>query len=259
VQVAICAPVWGRPDVTEIFWVGAKRLLDSWRPHTTQIYVAGDEPVHRDLAEKHGGRFLDLPNRPLGRKASTLVETAWKDGAEYVLSLGSDDVVHPSLGAQYLQAMTDDRAYVGLQGCYMVEPRTCRAMRLDGHANVALRWGETIGAGRLLSRRVLDKVHGRPWPDGVMKGMDWRMTIRLQYAGITTQKFGTDLTIPLTTDAYLVDIKGSGSMWGFDHVARHTHVTRSAAYGPIVDGLPEAGMIHALEPEKCHACGQPLA
>jgi len=219
-----------------------------------QVYVAGSEQEHKDLAAQYGGTYVECENQPLGRKASTMVERAWKDGADYVISVGPDDFFSPALLEEYRRAIDDGVTYAGCRGCYMIEPLTRRGMLMTGHAN-RLRWGETIGAGRLLSRRVLDAVEGRPWPDPVKQGMDWRMTLRLQRVGIT----GIDRGFAMTPESFLVDVKSDGNMWSFNHVARHTHVTQSADYDAILTALPEEPLIRALEGHKCEACGQMIA
>ena len=250
-RIAIISAVWGRPLTTRLWWLACTRLREQWAPHTVDVFVAGSEPVHEAMAEEFGGRWIEHANL-LGQKLSVAVEHAWYAGADYVVALGSDDVVAPTLAKQYRTTMEAGAQYFGLQGCYMIEPVTRRAMALRGHAS-KLRWGETVGAGRCISRAVLDKVHGRPWPDQMTRGADWRMTLNLQKHGIA----GTDAVLDLQAGAPLIDVKGATNMSKFDHVAQHTHVTAPAEYAPLVAQLPanEQEIIHMLERACCPTCG----
>lgn len=217
------------------------------------MFVSGNEWQHRDMAKKNGGIWIECPNE-LGQKFNVTTEAAWKWGADYVMILGSDDVVSPKLGDAYLQRFLSGFSYMGLRGCFMAEPVSKRALYLAGHASRA-RIGETVGAGRTLSRKTLDAVNGRPWPESFSRGADFRMTMRLQSRGIK----GTDAVIETgdDMDAFLVDVKGGGNMWKFDSVARHTHVTSEAQYEKIVSALPseEQAVIRELEEAACPTCG----
>jgi hypothetical protein len=156
------------------------------------------------------------------------------------------------LALAYRQAMEDGRQYVGMTTCYMIEPMSRRALKITGHASPT-RWGETIGAGRLIHRSVLDRLDGRLWPENATRGLDWRMTLRLQKHGIA----GTDYT--LSGPGYLVDVKGSGNMWTFDHVAKHTHISTTASYETVVQAFPadERARIAELEAARCPCCLHP--
>lgn len=252
-NIAITTAVWGRPLTTRLFWEGARRLARLWAPHEVSVWAVGSEPEHRALAGEYGGRWVEHENEPLSRKWNAVMGAAYDAGADYGVVLGSDDVMTDALGREYLQVMERGALYSGIASCVMVEPLLRRALRLTGHAN-PIRWGETIGAGRLLSRRLLDLVGGRPWPDKATRGLDWRMTLKLQKLGVT----GTDVRMLGTGDAMLVDVKGAG-MWSFDRVAKHTHVAQPAEYESIVALLvePEQRILRTLEMARCPTCGTP--
>ena len=218
------------------------------------MFVSGDEWQHRDMAKANGGVWVECPNE-LGQKFNATTEAAWKWGADYAVILGSDDVVSPKLGDIYLERFEKGFTYMGLRGCHMAEPVSRRALYLSGHAS-KLRIGETVGAGRTVSRKVLDVVEGRPWPDKLSRGADFRMTMRLQGKGIA----GVDSVIEtgdIGDDAFLVDVKGGGNMWQFDRVAKHTHVASEAHYEKILSALPseEQAIVRELEQAACPTCG----
>jgi hypothetical protein len=250
-RIAIISAVWGRLLTTRLWWLACTRLREQWAPHAVGVFVAGSEEDHRTLAVDFGGVWVEHPNL-LGGKFNAAAERAWTWGADYVVVLGSDDVMTPALAEPYRVTMEAGAQYFGLRGCHMIEPVTRRALTLRGHAS-RTRWGETVGAGRALSRVVLDKVQGRPWPDKLTRGADWRMTLKLQKYGIA----GVDVILEGHEDAPLIDVKGGGNMWKFDHVAQHTHVTSPADYEMLVAKLPEVEqqIIRQLEQAHCPVCG----
>jgi hypothetical protein len=144
--------------------------------------------------------------------------------------------------------------YFGIASCVMIEPLSQRALRMTGHAN-PMRWGETIGAGRTLSRGLLERVGGRPWPKSATRGLDWRMTLKFQKLGV----MGPEVRLAADGDAVLVDVKGAG-MWSFEHVAQHTHITQAADYEWAVGllSVEEQKIVRALEGDRCPTCGTAL-
>lgn len=213
--------------------------------------MSGSEEAHNLLAREMGGEYIENRN-VLGEKFNACTTAAWQWGADYVIILGSDDLISPKLAEVYLETMKQGPTYFGLRGCYMIEPATRRALYLSGHANPR-RFGEAIGAGRTLSRRALDKVNGRPWPDNISKGADLHMTLNLRRRGIK----GPDLAIEKAEGTFLVDVKGGGNLWSFSGVAKHTHVVSEAEYEAVVTAFPaeEREMIFLLEEANCPTCG----
>jgi glycosyltransferase involved in cell wall biosynthesis len=59
------------------------------------LVVADDENL--DVAEQHGAERLERPNKPLGEKWNAGFEHAFREGADFVVYIGSDDWMHPGL------------------------------------------------------------------------------------------------------------------------------------------------------------------
>jgi hypothetical protein len=259
-KLALVAPVHNRPLVTRLWHVAARRVARSWEPHhETRVYVAGDQDVHRALASEFGATFIEVPNLPLGAKINAPTEAAWRWGADYVVTLGSDNIITPTLAQQYWTVFTGGGSdvptpYIGLRSLRVIEPTTQRALHVRGHAHPS-RIGETIGPGRTFSRALLDALHGRPWPDKLSRGADFRVTLRLRQLGHRAPT----CVLEGNGDAYLLDIKGVANMWSFDHLARVTHIAVPDDYERMLAALPreEWEIVRQLEHATCVACGKP--
>lgn len=248
-RVAIMAPVWGRVPVVRIWWRAIRRVRAVWEAAgiETAAYVGGNEAEHRELCREQGGEWIEVHNRPLGAKANRIAEAAFRDGADYLFSLGSDDFVSSALAAAYVPYIEQRTPYVGPAGIYFFEPRTGRAVYLPRYPVGHPRHGEPVGAGRLLHRSLAEPRRFRPWPMDRDRGLDGGMTERLN------RRRGS--LIPVGPEAVLVDVKTETNIWSYDHIAQAFGVSRyqAAQGGPEVvapatflNALPEARAIRAL-------------
>jgi len=251
-QIAIGTAVWGRPKTTELFWAAVDRLREQWAAHEVVAYAAGSEDAHRELTKRAGGVWVEFDNQPLGRKWNMVSRQAYRDGADYLVILGSDDVLSPKMGERYLATMEQGVRYFGVRGCYMAEPWSRRAIHIQGHASQA-RLTEVVGAGRAVGRELLALADGALWPDVARRGLDWLMTSRLRTLGVP----GVDLILPDDAEAFVLDIKGTQNMWPLDHVARYAP-TQAVDYTQLVALLPvpERAILIKLEAARCSCCGQ---
>lgn len=248
-RIAVVAPVWGRLLTTRLFWTGMQRVRRHWAEHTVQVFAVGNEPGHEALTAEFGGQFVFCENR-LGKKfnAGCIATLEW--AADYVLVMGSDDLLSPDLAAQYLRLMEDGVSYAGVRGCFMLEPTSQRALFLKGHAGIG-RLGEIIGAGRLLRGGVLERAGGRLWPDHIMHGCDFRMTLALRKLNVKPDVSLDGRVFPL------YDIKGAGNIWKYDRVATHQPVVTHEDYSGLVARFSEDEQIciAGLEVANCPTCG----
>lgn len=259
-RIAIIAPVWGRYLRTELFWRAVTRLAQQWRPHEVTTYVSGDEPEHIALAQKYGGEFVEVENKHLGKKFNVATEAAFHDGADYIMVMGSDDILSPALGDVYKKLLEDGPFYAGLSGLAFFEPAQRRALTANGAGRPDERQEEPIGPGRLLSRTL---VHGmwqnlrqplEMWPSHIKSAADWWLTMNMKRFGITGCERMVDGTLP---DQYLADIKSTQNVWSYDRLKDMLPQAVDADYNRMVSVLPELELeiIRELEDAACPTCG----
>ena len=230
-EVAICTAVWRRHALARLWWAGATRLARRFATHgiRTRLIAAGSEPAHARLARAHGAMWCRVANAPLGRKWNAAAETACLAGADYLLILGSDDFLSDALVDRYAALLRAGWLYVGLSGIYFYEPASGRLALYQLRRKGQTRYGAPIGAGRLLSTRLLQTTNGRPWQDGLNRRLDASMT--------RTALLPPARLLRVGPGCEAVDVKTAANLWTFD-VLHERYPRLRLRPGPLRD-IPE--------------------
>jgi len=210
VKIAIVSAIWQRERLTEIFLKSVQRY---WKDYGIPTMIAGSEGVKtREMCLDYGAGYVEAPNRPLGAKFIKASVAAWANyNPDALMILGSDDFVNHSVIYRYQICLEQKWDVVGFRDCYFYDNRTKQAAYWGGYT-VKHRQGESIGMGRLLSRRVYEKLKGRLWMANINAGLDWVMTQKI--------KKHKDLKHRILSvkgnNHVLVDVKGFGNLsdWG---------------------------------------------
>jgi len=191
-----------------------QRYKDQWGNHDVVVYAAGDEAVHRELAKEFGVVWCEAPNTPLGAKLNVASTAIARDGCDYLINVGSDDILSPAMAEMYLKMMEAGVRYAGLYNLDIVNPFWCQAMRCWNNRRAERRY-EPMGPGRLVRGDVLNDLKGMLWFPTRGKGLDWSMTQQLQFRS-------TDCSAPVMFgcdgDRWLADIKTWVNMWDYKHI-----------------------------------------
>lgn len=138
-------------------------------------YVAGSEGDEtRTEAENLGHKYIEIENRPLGRKFNAAVSMAFQDLVDYVMIMGSDTFFMPTLWDQYADLIRIGEKYVGIRDLYMWDWNNNDARYWEGYSGE--RFGEPIGCGRLIHRTL---IHGSLYDDNRNVSLDASASRRL--------------------------------------------------------------------------------
>lgn len=207
-KLAIVTGVWKRPEVFKLFAKHTKRLLKS--NIDIQVFVAGSEgKTSEDMVRKEGFFYVEMPNHPLAEKMNTPLQMAKQWGADYVLCVGSDDIITPQLLLIYQAYMRAEYDFIGVLDWYFYDLTSKKALYWGGYKDS--RKGATCGAGRVLSKDLLNKWGWRIWENKHNRILDNSMEEKLKQ---TTHKA---VTFSLKDfDIYAFDIKSSTNMTPFE-------------------------------------------
>lgn len=191
-NICVMAPAWGRPETL-------KKAVHSWfAAGAAEVVVVAsqDDPLLPDVYAAAQMAWISLAeNRPLSNKWNSGVYTAmdacmW----DYLCVLGSDDIVSPNFFEAYPWGSIGQ--CFGWADCYFHGDGSLYHWRGYGSRRL-----ESIGAGRVYSRRLCERLRGRLWPPGLDRSLDYGQRQMLAEEGVD---------IPyesLPEGVYLVDVK----------------------------------------------------
>jgi hypothetical protein len=208
-RLTIVTGMWKRPEVFNMWCKGVNALLEYYPNVDLQVVVAGSEGrASRDLVEPHGYHYIETPNTPLAEKMNKTIYKARELGSDYVLCVGSDDIVTPELLGKYLEYIENGYDFIGVLDWYFYDTATHRALYWGGYADS--RAGATCGAGRVLSKWLLDKWDWRIWENKHSHVLDNSMEEKLELTPHRHKTFRLkDLNL------FALDIKSSTNMTPF--------------------------------------------
>jgi hypothetical protein len=237
---------WKRPEITEICFMGINRLRKNSRLPIETLCVISEESMI-GLCEKYGIRWTFYKNDPLGEKKNHGLNEAMKLEWDYLLEIGSDDLVKDELLELY-EPYFGKYDLFGTKDAVIINSKDgeCRRLKSD----------TTYGLGRCISRKVIEnicygvdvialenivqrgrsvasgqkgffkvavakeleglgrvKIIGEPryrlWKDEINKGLDNNSDFFLMTQGIGHRAIKTDKPL-------CIDIKGDDNIWKFD-------------------------------------------
>lgn len=135
--------------------------------------------------------------------------------------LGSDDLVSGHFFDLYTLPFEQEVDYIGNLDLYFFDQKRDEMWYWPGYTGS--RQGESVGAGRTLSRKLLDQVAWRLWADKRKCTLDSSMSDRLRTQG---RSFSRETLRLADSDHYLVDVKSSVNLTGILPF-RHTPVVKN--------------------------------
>lgn len=235
-RLGILTALWRRPRVAEAV---LRHLADLAVPGVALTRFAVRSPEDPDPApEVPGVAYVDHPNAPLSDKWNAGMESL-AGRVDAVMVIGSDDFVSAAYVRRAVEAVLDGASLVRSEDVVFYDAATGRAARARM---------PRMGAGRVLSRSLLDLLDWRPWPDGLSLrldgGMDRRIKRRLTSAPADRRRCRQVLIsaegegepgaprVPPLLDVKTLGTPGGTSLWSFDHMTRYG---RPMAPGEILD------------------------
>lgn len=129
-----------------------------------------------------GAEFISYPNKFLGAKWNAGFIAAKKYNPDACLFVGSSDWLSDNW-VNELWRNKGDFDLVGLPGCYLVDVSRdgLRGCHWPGYTGD--RKGESIGIGRIITGKILEKIDWKPFDDHLTHSLDYSMINRVNKAG----------------------------------------------------------------------------
>jgi hypothetical protein len=170
-------------------------------------------------AFKNGFKFVEAPNDCLGTKMNIGIERALEYDFDYLMNLGSDDIITKDLFKAYEPYFKDKKPFFGSTRLTFLDSRSKEAKTFD--------YGVMIGAGRCIRRDVLEScavVDGEViMYDKIQAGLDMN----------SAKKFAKWSMIEIKNDYDTIyDIKSDVNIWAYD-IMKGNNID----FGDAVSGL----------------------
>jgi hypothetical protein len=174
-ELAVIIPIYKRHDLTELCF---EHLSNQQKKYGFSVFITGSEgEVSENLARKYGYEYLEVANNPVSEKFNAALSMA--KGFDGVVVIGSDDFLSDDAFDIYYVQDISKPMIVGSSkiNFYSTQYKELREL---SHVNSIT---ETIGAGRLYTKAMLERVNWRLWPRNQNNGLDTAATHKCVAAG----------------------------------------------------------------------------
>lgn len=155
--------VWKRPEVFEMFAKGVHHLNAEIEDLNLEVICAGSEgEKSRKMVEAHGFHYIEIPNKPLAVKMNATTLKAKELDSDYVICMGSDDIIHPDLMREYLKWMQKKTDFIGVTDFYFYDTESGKSLYWGGYRE-RYRLNVTAGAARVISKQLMNRWDWMPW------------------------------------------------------------------------------------------------
>ncbi|MBL4654124.1 MAG: hypothetical protein JKY53_14865 [Flavobacteriales bacterium] len=146
-KILVYIAIWKRPEVTRICFEGVKRLIKNSN-HQINCYCVVSEDWAEVMCEEFGFEYKRVKNEPLGHKMNRGLYGAMKYKWDYIMTLGSDDLISDELLKIYEPYMNKGIGLIGIDKVYFADLKNKKTKLVDYDLQI-------VGAGRLISREAI--------------------------------------------------------------------------------------------------------
>ena len=189
-----------RPKVLELWCAGIQRLRRDIGYDFPVIVTSGAEDA--EVLSRNGITHLIRPNNPVSEKFNTSCYHAKDLDVNYVMIVGSDDIISTDTLRRLMAEMDKGYDLIGISDIYFYatrHPHRGKMVRLHGT--------RIMGVCKTIHRRVLDKVNWKPWT----KKKDWGLDSIASKALVSHTK-----TWKMLSDTEVFDCKSKVNMNRFN-------------------------------------------
>ena len=203
IKILIYLALWRRPEITELCFKGIERLKRH-PDFDIQVLAVASEAEMLPLCEKYGVHVVTHDNLPLGRKKNFGLKAAKSFEFDYLMEIGSDNLILSELLDEYKKDFIGLQDFFGIADIVFIDTESESCRRVTRKRN-------HYGAGRMMSRAMLETLDFKMWPDMSGVSLDTSSVHRLATAGFFYRQVSAG-EVPL-----VVDIKSQENIWPFDH------------------------------------------
>ena len=200
-NILILLPIWKREKITRI-------CLDNLRELKAEVNLdvlcIVSESWAKIAAVEHGFRYVNAPNENLGEKMNIGVKESLRYKYDYLMNMGSDDIITKELFRLYEPHFNKNEKFFGPTRLTFVDSVSKEAKQFD--------YKVMIGAGRCIRRDLIEEV-GEMYPTDVECGFDAGSMRKF------TRHSMVEIDNPFDT---IYDIKSDVNIWNYKELPGDT-------------------------------------
>lgn len=226
IKILIYLAAWKRPFITEICFRGINRLMEHPDFDIQALAVISEDDME-PLCDQYGINYVYAANSPLGRKKNIGLMYAKEFDFDYLMEIGSDDLVFSELLDKY-KPFINKNHFFGINDIVFIDTETnaCRRHRNKGY----------YGAGRMISRYALESMNFTLWREDLNNCLDNNSLYNMARKGFMYKQISTG-------EPMVVDIKSPENLWPFNHLVGGRY-DLDKIYDKLSD--PEIEMLQSL-------------
>lgn len=200
-KILFVTQLWKRPEVTRLCFESLRKI-----PNTDILAVISEDSMV-PLCEEYSVKWTYCENLPLGHKHNHALTESLKHEWDYMINVGSDDIVSPKILDAYKPFFKNKIPFFGLSKMHFFG--NGKLIRHHYEANYSV-----YGAGRAISRKMLEEfvVNGevKLYEPELNKGLDRSSQDIAYLKGFQPETY-------TGAEPLLVDIKTKVNIWGIKH------------------------------------------
>lgn len=195
-KILILTAFHGRPYISQLYWYGIERLRKSF---DIEVCAVVSDNENKMLAKLNDCEYIvETENNPHGRKMNTAMAEIVNKDFDYLMQLGSDNLISNKGMNANLDYMGKGFNFFGHTNLIMVDSvsKECKLKK----------YGNVFGAGRCISKKILLKSLPL-WADERERGMDVNSEKSIEErAGFMPLPIG---------DMEVIDVKSDENIWKY--------------------------------------------
>lgn len=213
--LGIVTACWKRPAVTAAVMQYYASIVTSglFLVRVAAVSPGGDTP------RVEGWDYVEHANSPLSDKWNAAMQRMKEHNPDAVMVVGSDDLASAGYIHAACAVLSDRVGIVLFEELCCIEVSTGRALFMRP---------PRLGAGRLLSRAMLERLGWQPWPTGLERRLDGGMDTRMKSLRRVRPRLRS-VTLRAAPGRLIVDLKTEENMWSFGEMARYGYRSADGA------------------------------
>lgn len=199
-KLLVFLAVWKRPEITEICFLGLNRLRKHPDYDINVLAVISEESMI-PLCESYNVNWVMHENLPLGRKKNFGLKESLKFDWEYLIEIGSDDLLKNEFLDLY-KPYFGKHDVIRMSNFYFINSEDLECRQFNSQS--------AFGLGRAIHRRVVEKMGGI-WNDKISHGLDNNSRFTMARNGFLDKRVYCEKPVA-------IDIKSQDNIWPFNYL-----------------------------------------